>query len=88
MTIIKRTHSHHVIAATLGWDAREVSECRYQSTRTKQAIYSIGSRYFAVSPTVPADKVGGDWRENNDQFFAQRAGTVMWVADAATEDAS
>jgi len=67
-----------VIASTLGIDQAELSEYRYQPTRTKQAIYSIGDRYFACGNKTPKDEVGQDWMIETDQFFAKLSGTVLW----------
>jgi len=48
-----------VIASTLGIDQAELSEYRYQPTRTKQAIYSIGDRYFACGKRLQKMKLDG-----------------------------
>lgn len=76
----KRISSNNILASTFGWDIREVSEYRYKSTRTKQAIYSIGEFYFAVGQTKPTDIVAeGEWKKYSDQFFAEKANTIIWV---------
>jgi hypothetical protein len=73
------------IAGTCGMDTAELSDCRYKSTRTSRAIYSVGDQYFAAGAKPPTDKVGGPWREHPDQFWAKRANTVVWVCDMETE---
>ena len=75
--------SDHIIAATFSTDARSVREARYQEGRTSRAIYAIGDRYYATGKTAPTDDVGGSWAAHSDQFFAERAGTVLWVCEAA-----
>ena len=74
----KRTSAAAVIAATFGWDSRELSEYRYQPTRTKQSIYNIEDAYYAASVDKPKDEVGEPWELYKDQFFAQRYGTKLW----------
>jgi hypothetical protein len=71
-----------VIASTLGIDQADLSEYRYQPTRTKQAIYSIGDRYFACGNKTPKDEVGRDWMIETDQFFAKQCRTVLWSSKA------
>ena len=39
--------SKTIIASTYGIDQSEIENYRYQSTRTKQPIYSIGEYYFS-----------------------------------------
>lgn len=73
--------SDYIIAATFSTDAESVREAVYQPTRTRRLVYAIGDRYYAVSKTVPTDAVGTPWRRHSDQFFAERAGTVLWVCD-------
>jgi len=72
-----------IIAATFGWDQSEVKDYRYQDTRTSQAIYAVGDRYFAVGKRAPKDVVGGPWRPHADQVFAQRENTILWVSEAS-----
>lgn len=78
-------NANQVLAATFSWDVSEAKECRYQDTRTKCPIYSVGDKYYAVSKTEPKDKVGGPWRQHNDQYFAGKKNTVVWVCDMLTE---
>ncbi len=78
----RRTSGAAVIAATFSTDVGSVSEQRYQPTRyAGPAVYSIGERYFAAFATKPRHAVGREWEKHADQFFAQRAGTVLWVCD-------
>ncbi len=72
--------SAKIIAETFGWDISEARECRYQPGRTKQPLYAVGNTYYCVSKSLPKDDVGAPWEKNRDQFFAERAGTVMWKA--------
>jgi hypothetical protein len=81
----KRTDGATVIAETFGCDVREMKEYRYQSTRTKQAIYAIGAKYFTVSSDQPKDKDFA-WQLNKDQWSAQRHGTQLWVAETESQD--
>jgi hypothetical protein len=68
-----------VIAETLGWDTREMVDCRYQRY-TAPAVYSIGERYFAAYPTKPRHSdVGTEWIEHSDQFGARATNMKIWV---------
>lgn len=80
----KRTSTANIIASTMGWDISEPADYRYQPTRTRQAIYAVGNRYLAVGKREPKDDVGGPWQRHTDQFFAERAGTVLWVSEMTT----
>jgi len=77
----KRANTKTILASTFGWDVSEVDHYRYQSTRTKQAIYSVGDLYLAVGQNKPKE-FGPHWAAYGDQFFAQKAGTVLWVLRA------
>lgn len=74
--------AHTMIAETLGWDSREVSDHRYQGY-TAPSVYSIGNRYFAAHPTKPKHEVGGEWREHADQFGARGSSYIIWSADVS-----
>jgi hypothetical protein len=78
---MKRAQGNTIIGATFGCSSRDVSDLRYQSTRTTRAIYAIGDKYYAVGHDRPTDDVGGPWRRHSDQFFASRYGTILWVAE-------
>jgi hypothetical protein len=86
MATLKKTRANaaRIIAESLSIDLADMREYRYQPSRTGGlAIYAIGERYFAVSPAKPTWD-GLDWREHPDQFWAKRAETVLWVADAGS----
>jgi hypothetical protein len=78
----RRKRGEEVLAETFGWDIAEIRDYRYQ--RNVPAVYAIGELYYCVSSTKP--KAGRDgsfnWVKYTDQFFAERANTVVWVADA------
>lgn len=59
----KRRSAAEIIGFHLGWDMREVSECRYQPTRfANPAIYSVGDRYFAAPSNNVMPKADvGEW---------------------------
>jgi len=71
--------ANEILAATLGWDVREVSEYRYQRY-TAPNVYSIGDRYFAVHSSKPKHQVGQEWTIYNDQAFAT-GNRKIWVAN-------
>ncbi len=84
---MKRTSGASVIAATMSTDVRDVSDTRYQARDYRSpAVYAIGNRYFAAYATMPRHAVGRNWERHPDQFFAQRAGTVLWVCDMQTPE--
>lgn len=74
----KRVNTREIIADTLGLFYNDVSDYRYQSTKTKQAVYAVGNGYYIVSKSKPKDDMGGDWELYPDQFAAERAGTYLW----------
>lgn len=76
----RRASTASIIAATFGSSTSDISEYRYQPTRTKQAIYTIGPYYFAVGQQAPKDDVGVPWEKYSDQFWAAKANTTLWVA--------
>lgn len=69
----------YALAATVGMDLSELSEYRYQSTRTQKAVYAMED-YWCASSTVPKDAVGGPWEKHSDQFWAEQAKTIIWRA--------
>jgi hypothetical protein len=73
-------NSANIIAATFSTDGASIREYRYQSTRTRRAVYAVSDQYFCVCARKP-NEMGLAWREHADQFFAQREGTTLWVAD-------
>lgn len=58
------------------------NEYQYQSTRTRKPIFTAGGDYFCMSETKPTDKVGLDWELHTDQFWAEKAGSKLWVSKA------
>ena len=83
-----RISSRTALAGTLGLDSSELSDYRYQESRTPFAIYAVDSSFFAASKRAPkfrpehhlADLV---WEKHQDQFWAAQAGTIIWQARAA-----
>jgi len=76
--------SKTIIASTFGIDQAEIDGYRYQSTRTKQAIYSIGEYYFSCGKRKPTDEVGHEWCIDIDQFWAKQNKTILWSAKFKT----
>lgn len=70
----------YILASTLGFDQADMAGYRYQSTRTKRSIYAIGNQYFCVSQRRPKDEDGFKWSFYEDQFFAKRKKTSVWVS--------
>ena len=86
-----RISARAALAATIGLDLAELSDYRYQSTRTPFAIYTFGEWYFATSPEKPKWKMkfeDGDWEEHPDRHFAQQAGTRIWQLRTVTSTRS
>ena len=71
------------IAATTGMDYESdrqfKNEYQYQSTRTRKPIFSSGTDYYCMSATKPTDDVEGEWELHKDQFWAEKAGSKLWV---------
>tara|TARA_R110000823_G_scaffold304626_2_gene426334 strand:- start:452 stop:685 length:234 start_codon:yes stop_codon:yes gene_type:complete len=72
----------NVVAYSLEMDPSDLSEYRYKSTRTSRSIYAVGDNYYAQGKTKPADAVGGEWEKHLDQYWAEKAGTILWVCSA------
>lgn len=73
-----------IIAETLGWDYKDVQECRYQRYMNP-AVYSIGDKYFAAHKTKPKHSdIGGEWTEHTDQFGARGTDRKIWVCTSTT----
>lgn len=67
-----------IIAETLGWDYKDVQECRYQKY-VNPAVYSIGDLYFAVHKSQPKHTdVGVEWVKHTDQFGARDTDRIIW----------
>ena len=70
-----------IIATTFCMDVSGFEDdYRYQPSRTKKAIYSIGDDYYCVSKTKPTDEVGQPWMPAVDQSVAKRYNTTLWVS--------
>lgn len=72
----------NILAESLGFDRRELAEYRYQSTRYTPAVYAVGDEYFTQSAKEPVHVEGISWQKYRDQFWAERAGTCVWVGTA------
>lgn len=70
-----------ILANTFGIDINDISDYRYQSTRTSQAIYAIGEQYFAVSKKQPKEVFNTSWKMFSDQFWANQSNTTIWVSN-------
>jgi hypothetical protein len=79
MVIIMKTPT--ILANTFGIDINDISDYRYQSTRTSQAIYAIGEQYFAIGKRKPKDVFNTSWEMFSDQFWAKQGNTVIWVSN-------
>lgn len=76
-----RMTAANIIASTFLMDLGEMSEYRYQPTRyTSPAVYCFGDNtYYAASAAKPKHRgLGGEWERHPDQFWAERAGSVLW----------
>ena len=57
------------IAFLIGWDYAEMAECRYQPTRYRIAIYTVGDSYMACPRSkneLPRD--GFDWKPIGESY--------------------
>ncbi len=73
------------LCATLGMDTSEMRDYQYQPGVFPRAVYAIGNTYFCVGKTAPKGStmkhLGSlDWQKHNDQFWAEKSGTVIWEA--------
>lgn len=66
----KRRTAPEIIGFHLGWDMRDVSECRYQPTRyTSPGIYTLGPYYYAApSNNKPPKNFPGPWKEVGEHY--------------------
>jgi hypothetical protein len=74
-----------VIANTLGlcYESGRAfnNEYQYQPTRTgTEKIYTEGGDYYCAKKTKPKTEVGQPWEKHSDQFWAEKAKTVVWVS--------
>ena len=69
MKTIRRTAAN-IIAFHFGWDIRDVSDTRYQSTRySSPSIYTIGDSYYAApSNNLPPKNMKGGWVEIGEHY--------------------
>lgn len=58
-----------IIAFQIGYDAAEMSEYRYQSTRYQVAVYAIGDNYYcAPTPGKKLPDVGYKWEKIGEPY--------------------
>ena len=57
----RTTKSGHAIAAHLGMDGDDFEENRYQPTRYKKPVYTIGNDYWSAGATPPKHTQGRDF---------------------------
>lgn len=76
------------ISNTFGIDPSELSDYRYHATRLTPCVYHFGNSYICAKKSKPkfyGDYVSYndlDWHPIEDQFFAEKAGTVIWEANS------
>lgn len=72
---------HAALAATIGFTTQELSEYRYQSTRTPHSVYFIADEAYCARSKPPTALCGDGmvWTPMKDQFFAKQAHTIVWV---------
>lgn len=77
----KRRTAAEIIGFHFGWDMRDVSDTRYQSTRyVSPAVYVIGQDYYAAPSNnqPPKYEVGKPW-----VFVAEHYGRKIFCAEVA-----
>lgn len=62
-----------IIAATYSVDVSDVGD-HYQR---EKGVYVMGDDYLTCAKERPAD--GRNWQRHADQFWAEQAGTVLWI---------
>jgi hypothetical protein len=67
------------LASTIGLEISELKEYEYQHGRTARSIYAVGDWYFCAGMKPPREP-DMKWERHPDQFWAERAGTVVWQA--------
>lgn len=65
------------LASTLGIDLAELIDYEYQPGRYVGKVYTIGEFYYCAR-RHPVVIDGINWEKHEDQFFAERAKTVVW----------
>ena len=83
-------HARSALAGTIGLEISELIESQYQPGRFPRAIYAVGERYYCTGNRPPKPEGMQHlsdlaWTKHSDQFWAEKAGTVIWVAKADTE---
>ena len=79
-----RLAARTALAATLGLDSRELSDYAYKPGRFDRAVYLVGGWYWAVGPVPPKVIFDNPWEAAPDQFWAQKAGTLVWRSKEVT----
>jgi len=74
------------ICGSTGLSREELIEYRYQSSGTGRAVYAIGDDYYCAGNKHPENLLGLTWRKHNDQFFAERKNTIVWIANSQEEE--
>lgn len=65
----KKKTAPEIIGFHLGWDMREVSANRYQSTRyAAPAVYVCGSDYYCAPAGTQAPPKGFRWKEAGEHY--------------------
>jgi len=80
----KRRTAAEIIGFHFGWDIRDVSETRYQSTRyTAPAVYVIGDDYYAAPADnrPPKYELGQAWT-----LFAEHYGRKIYESKMAGKE--
>lgn len=79
------------LSNTLEFDSGELVSYQYQPGRFPRAIYGVDPSWYCVGKTPPKassmDHLAGlKWKKHPDQFWAEQANTVIWVADMNSEE--
>ena len=80
--------SRTALANTVEMSPSELSDYRYHETRLTPCVYTFGNTYVCASKRQPTFR--GDyenlnflaWQHHPDQFWAEKAGTVIWFAES------
>lgn len=75
------------LSNTLGFDSGELVSYQYQAGVFSRAIYAVDDGYFCVGKNPPSAKSMQHlsdlkWQKWSDQFWAEKANTVIWHAKA------
>tara|TARA_R100000008_G_C3494251_1_gene120313 strand:+ start:136 stop:381 length:246 start_codon:yes stop_codon:yes gene_type:complete len=72
------------IAGAIGFEYNELKEYRYYIEGTNRAIYSVENDYLCAGTKDPnkdeALKDFGPWVKHNDQFWAEKYKTIVWIS--------